>query len=297
VFGEVSAFDPQLFQTPTDCARELLAAGASPRYTPLEVAQWLADLASQIDAGLTEARSHPQPAGGPVGFRRVEEDVLIQRGLAVFLAAKLRSAVLWAIYINTGSAQAASEAIARYREGRDAWEKMARRAAHVYRPDLTYGGGRLGGHWLDRITSFDQDIESMRARSKGASRIEIAVVGAAIRAALSAPARPIVSARHLPAQHFQGGAELTVTLELAQPAPARVRLRYRHVNQGEGWQSEPLSASGAVLRATIPGSYTGKRFALQYYFEIEDGTGRVGLFPGLGAQLAEAPYYVVQRGG
>ena len=59
---------------------------------------------------------HPHPA-----FRRVEEDVLIQRGLALFFAGKLRSAVLWRIYVITGNRIAGDAAIVRYTEGRTAW--------------------------------------------------------------------------------------------------------------------------------------------------------------------------------
>ena len=59
------------------------------------------------------------------GFRRVEEDVLIQRGLALFFAGKLRSAVLWRLFTLTGNPAAGEAAIASDSEGRNAWATMA----------------------------------------------------------------------------------------------------------------------------------------------------------------------------
>ena len=103
------------------------------------MAQWLDDLA----AAPRTARSRPGSLAGAAAaapaFRRVEEDVLIQRGLALFFAAKLRSAVLWRIYTQTGHRAAGEAAIARYTAGRDAWAAMAERAKCVYRPDISYG--------------------------------------------------------------------------------------------------------------------------------------------------------------
>jgi hypothetical protein len=301
-FGEVSAFDPQLFQTPAECARDLREGRSDARYTPLEVAQWLRALASRIGAGLAQARGHLQPrareAMFEAAFRRVEEDVLIQQGIAEFFAAKLASAVLWAIYEGTRSAAAAAAAITRYSEGREAWARMARRAASVYRKDLSYGGGRLGGHWQDRIDAFDQDIIDMRRRSGDALELSGSQSpAAAIRAALSPPARAAVAASHTPARDFQPGEALAITLRLARPDPARVTLLYRHIDQAERWQSQPMQAAGTLHSAQIPAGYTARRFALQYAFEIRDSRGRAARFPGLDADLAGVPYFTVWRPG
>ena len=98
---------------------------------------------------LDQARQQMGAGATKPAFRRVEEDVLIQRGLALFFAAKLRSAVLWRIYTQTGHRAAGEAAIARYVAGRDAWAAMAERAKTVYRDDISYGGSRhqrsLGG--------------------------------------------------------------------------------------------------------------------------------------------------------
>ena len=96
-FGTVSPLDPQLFSTINEHAGDLLVGRSNPKYSPVEVAQWLEDATAASTQGLTNARlqatSHTSPE-----FRRMEEDVLIQIGLGRFFAAKLRSGVLFEIY-------------------------------------------------------------------------------------------------------------------------------------------------------------------------------------------------------
>ena len=98
----------------------MLEGRANPKYSPIEVAQWLEDYTAASGQALASARlqatSHTSPA-----FRRIEEDVLIQNGLGRFFAAKLRSGVLFEIYTKTGNAEAGKLALAKYREARGAW--------------------------------------------------------------------------------------------------------------------------------------------------------------------------------
>ena len=54
---------------------------------------------------------------------------------------------------------------------------------------------------------------------------------------------------------------------------------------------------GHDFQGEIPAAYTAKRYALQYYFEIETGPAEATLFPPLAADLANVPYYVVRRAG
>ncbi len=83
-FGTVSPLDPQLFSTIVEHVGDLLEGRANPKYSPIEVAQWLEDYTAASSQALASARlqatSHISPA-----FRRIEEDVLIQEGLGRFL--------------------------------------------------------------------------------------------------------------------------------------------------------------------------------------------------------------------
>jgi hypothetical protein len=297
LFGNASAFDPHLFLSPDECGDALVAARVTGKYSPLEVAQWLEDIAAAATTNLAAARSQLGGATAAPDFRRIEEDVLIQGGLALFFAAKLRSAVLWRIHTLTGNRAAGDAAIARYTEGRDAWAAMAERAKGVYRSDISYGGRR--GHWLDRIPAFDADLADLRKRLESpatpARKVDPAAAERALQIATAPPARPSVAAQHTPAGKFRPGQPHTVALQVAAATPHAVTLHYRHVNQAERWQSVELKREGESFRGEIPAAYTAKRYALQYYFEIETGPAAATLFPPLATDLANVPYYVVRR--
>ena len=48
--------------------------------------------------------------------------------------------------------------------------------------------------------------------------------------------------------------------------------------------------------ATLPGSYTDSNYSLQYYFELKQAPDIASLYPGLGPDLTNQPYFVVRRG-
>jgi len=73
------------------------------------------------------------------------------------------------------------------------------------------------------------------------------------------------------------------------------RLHYRHVNQAEDYRIIEFAAQGNHCRQTIPGEYTDSPYPLMYYFELHDRHGQAWLYPGLQADLANQPYFVVRR--
>ena len=55
------------------------------------------------------------------------------------------------------------------------------------------------------------------------------------------------------------------------------------------------SADGGRYRAVIPGEYTDSAYPLLYYFQLRDLKGAAWLYPGLNADLANQPYFVVRH--
>ena len=117
-----------------------------------------------------------------------------------------------------------------------------------------------------------------------------------MKTASAKPARPTVTAKHSPVEKFSAGKALEISVNVASPTPRRVTLHYRHVNQAERWQSVELKPNCSTFAGEIPGDYTAKRYALQYYFEIETGPAAATLFPTLATDLANTPYFIVRRG-
>src|SRR5471032_70046 len=189
VFANVSPLDPQLFSTITEHAGDLLAKRANPKYSPAEVAAWLEALSAESGRALNEL-------GAPKDGRtqRLVDDVAIQRGIADFFAAKLRSGLYFALWQQGKSRQAGEQALAAYSSARGAWAAMAARAKNVYAADISYGDiPQRHGHWSDRLAAMDADIVAMRtavAAQPGGDTIP------ALAAIAMPPPRPVPDVRH-----------------------------------------------------------------------------------------------------
>jgi hypothetical protein len=299
-FGTVSPLDPQLFSTIVDYTGDLLAGQCNPKYSPIEVAQWLEDFTAASTQALAHARlqatSHTSPE-----FRRMEEDVLIQNGLGLFFAAKLRSGVLYEIYSKTGSTEAGKLALAQYQKARDAWATMAARANSVYRADITYGDVPMRrGHWSDRLGGIDKDLAAMQGKLQTPTTAAAAAgqnIEGAIRTATGKPNRPLVHCTHTPPSSFHPGQPLSLSLLVpgVHDAPNAVRLYYRHVNQAERWVSVEMQSGHEGYSAAIPGDYTNSVYSLQYYFELQRGADAAWLYPAFNATLSNQPYYAIAK--
>jgi hypothetical protein len=289
VFGNTSPLDPQLFSTCNGFADDLLAGQTSGRYSPIDVAQWLEDFADAARTRILQAERSPSGALN-VDFRRIAADVHIQAGIGHFFGAKLRAAVLYRIHEKSGSRAALEEALSAYRRARDTWAEFANRAKGVYVSDVTVGElPWLRGHWLDRLAAIDEDIADMAKRlESAAAAAPEAAVTAAIGRAMARPQRAAVRCAHAaPAQFHRRQA---LDLELQSTATS-VRLYYRHVNQGERFQTAELVQSGGAWRGAIPAAYTDSPFPLEYYFEVNHNQ----LVPGFQPDLTNQPYFLIRQ--
>lgn len=304
-FGTVSPLDPQMFSTVVDYAQTLLAdqpeAKSDAKYSPVEVAQWIEDCVASSSAALNEARRTARSTTSPE-FRRIEEDVLIQMGLGTFFAHKLRSAVLFEIYQQTGNPESGNLALARYEQAREAWASMAARAVKVYRADVSYGQiPKRRGNWSDRLPGIDTDLAAMQAKlgSASAASQPSQSPAAAIRVATGRPIRRSVPCRHRPPQTFQPGQPLSLSIEVSAsaqgPAPTAIRLYYRHVDQAERWTSQDMTNQSGRHTAVIPADYTASDYALQYYFEMESGKNEAWMYPGFNNTLSNQPYFAIYK--
>jgi len=283
--GTVSPLDPQLFSTIEEHAADLLFDQKNGKYSPVEVAAWLEYVSQQASQAITVA-AQITGSGKTAAFRRVEEDVWIQVGLGRFFANQIRTAILFELYLKTGDESAHERAVSAYERARDAWVEMANRAADVYRADVTFGETALRrGHWLDRIPAINWDLSAMRSFSREPGQD----ASKAIQAAMAAPNRPKIACRHTPVPQFTPGEEITLSCVAASDVTAR--LFYRHVDQAERWQNTAVIAD----KALIPAAYTSSAFALEYYFELRDSAGNATLYPGLGIDLANQPYFVISQ--
>jgi len=294
-FGNVSALDPEVFASVEEYVAEVLSDSPSGRYSPLDVARWLEDLARVATENLDHAAAVVPNPSAP-NFRRWALDVRIQAALGRFFAAKLQAGVDYTRYAFAGEVPSLGAAVARYRAARGAWAAVVEQAHGAYKDDLTFGPEPfLRGHWADRLAAIDRDIRDMETELARAG----AAAGTPATDATPEERRPEIPPQHEAPASFTPGVPLTIEVVAGEGRPTRARLYYRHVNQAERFRviemgHGEVDDGGGCLRGDIPGDYTGSPFPLQYFFELRDDAGRAWRWPGLGPELADQPYFVVR---
>jgi len=300
-FGNVSPLDPQLFSRINDYADELIKGPRSGKYTPIEggkytpieVAQWIEDYAETAAKNLAEFEHKANDKSTPE-YRRLDVDLKIQVGLGRFFGAKFRSGVLYRLFEQTGDTTALTEAIKAYKRARNAWAELASAGHNVYMTDVTIGElPQIHGHWTDRLPLIDRDIAAMEEKAAQAGKKTAPNIKALIQEVTGRPNRAAIAAHHVQPEKIRPGQPMDIELTL-EKSPQTVRLYYRHVNQGERFQSASMQATGKKFQATIPAAYTDSPYPIQYYFEIERAPQSVMLYPGLGPNLIQQPYYIVR---
>jgi hypothetical protein len=271
VFGNTSPLDPQLFSSIGEYAGEVVRGERSGKYSPIEVAGWLDDLAAAAMKHL------------PSGRRRMAIDVEVQAALGKFFAAKFRAGVYYAIFERTKGQEALDEASKHYRTARGVWAGIAARTRGVYVGDITAGElPWLRGHWQDRLAAIDADLAAMERQVGQAGGLPYLEPRVAAAFQHSVPAR------------FQPKHALPLAITASGIKPTSARLYYRRVNQAERFRSVEMEAAGAAWRASIPADYTDSPYPLQYYFEFHQGPARACLCPGFAPDLLNQPYFVVR---
>ncbi len=289
-FQNVSPLDPQFFSRISDFAAELIKGERGAKYSPVEVARWLEELASAAEKSLSTAGAFQSAE-----LSRAAIDVALQAGLGRFFAVKLRAGVFYSIHEQTGDRRSLAEAIKLYRSAREAWAQVAARAKGVYGADLS-SSDRFDerGQWADRLPGIDQDIAALEARiAKAVDRTDPGM-GDAIRQARGEARRDQPACRHLPPESFRPNAEVALAITVDGSRPASAKLWYRHVNQAERWQSVDMNFRNREYRASIPAAYTVSPYSLQYYFELRETPRNAWLYPGFTSTLTNQPYFVLR---
>jgi hypothetical protein len=291
--SSVSPLDPQLFISIDGYAQALVRKEFTPRYHPIEVAQWIDEMVSQSTAALSKAKKSLAGRMASPVFRRAEEDILILNGLGRYFASLFRAALCYSLFESTGDKKIAEKSLEFYRSALTSWREMATLAKSVYASDVSYGSTPVRrGHWMDRIPEIEKDVAALEAYFFTANVTNTGVDAVALIA--SPPRkRPNFTASHTPAQTFRPGSDLTLRLQAADPI-TEVVLWYRHVTHAERWHSEQMARNGQVFTASIPTAYTQSLFPLQYYFELRGETDAT-FHPVLNGTLSNQPYFAVYK--
>jgi len=104
----------------------------------------------------------------------------------------------------------------------------------------------------------------------------------------------VISAQHQLQKKFTPGNNIRLEITFNKKLQAVV-LHYRHVNHGERYNSIEMKDESNKYSATIPASYTNSPYPLAYYFEVKESPQIAAIYPGLGKELKNQPYFVMRQ--
>ena len=297
VFGRVSPLDPAMFSPANEFVDDLIQGRPHARYSPADVARWLEGFATVSSEQLSLAQQHVYDPTDP-SFRRVFTDVSVQNGLGMFFAQKLRAAVAFALYEEKGDLDCLRDAVYFYRAARGAWEGIIQQTESVYVDELGFGHfPHIRGHWKDRLPAIDQDLNEMEQllREKTVESTAFPTEPGKSSSDWLKPRPPMPTCEHTVPIGFEAGQPLDLVLTSASPRVHTVRLHYRHVNQVEAYRIETMTGKDGIWRYTITADFMDSDYPLIYFFELLDDDGHAWLYPGFDQDLANQPYFHVQR--
>ncbi|SEP73078.1 hypothetical protein [Microlunatus flavus] len=271
-----SPFDPETFDTTDGFVDDLLQGRASGRRTPIENARTLEQLSAQVGEAVAAARAGGE---GTPQLERALVDAEILAALATMYSQRIRAGVEVSLFTRTSDAARLGLARTRLQASRTALQAVIDLAAPVYVDDLAFGDRPTErGHWTNRLTMLDAELEDLDAR--------IAAAGEPGPAPDPVP-EPVDPVALELQRDDAGRAEL-----VGVPEGATLRLHARPLDQSESWSvvDLPVGEGGRAV-VDLPEDPTA-RYPLQWYLTLHLPSGAAQSFPGLGPDLVGQPYFV-----
>jgi hypothetical protein len=290
-FAAAEGSDIQQFMNPPDAAKSILERTDTAMRRPDETSRWFSQTADGILAEVAQARRAAESRES-TELRSTVTDLQILAGLARYYSWRLRAAVYYNLYRESGDLASFDHAITHEQHAIEAWRGIVEAAGNVYSDSLAFGVHRVGfsRHWKEELQLLERDFERLTAeRKKISPRPGVRPVTIPVRATDAQPA----AARLEPIDEARPGRDLTVSAKVTSAAGIkRVRLRYRHLTQFEDYETAEmtLDSKTGLYTARIPGSFIAPQWDLMYFIEVVDTQGAGRMFPDLEVQM---PYVVV----
>jgi hypothetical protein len=152
--------DIQQFMNPADEARSILEATETAMRRPDDTSRWFV----QTSDGILRLVAEAEKSGGTGSeFRATVTDLKILAALARYHSWRLKAAVSFNLYRETGDLFSFDDAIAFEKRAIESWTDLVAAAGDVYREDLPFGVHRVGfsRHWKEELQCLQRDLEKL----------------------------------------------------------------------------------------------------------------------------------------
>lgn len=282
----VSPFDPALFYSVGGYCQAVLDGTVDARYTPLEVASWLEDMATTGRAAIDEIEADGAPRDAQTERTLIDMKVLTR--LARFFAGKFRGAVEYGLFDRSRDAQHLARAVEYVEAAHAEYAAIDADTDGAYQSDLAFGVGLSErGHWKDRLMAMREDLFLLKRELEKSAGDASSTGPLELR-----ESRGRVDAELVAEEAFVRGEAFTVRLR-TNAALENATLHYRHLDQSKPIQTVAMRADSEGYVAEIPAEYTATTFPLMFFADVRV-PGELSVFvPALDDDLSNQPYIVV----
>lgn len=296
-YGSAEPGDHGLFYGIDEYVKDFLAGKLAGKYSPLQAALWLDNLAAETGRHLSLAEGTIEAGKDGAEYRAMKVDLSMLGDFARYHASKIRAACALAFWRAGDEAAYLQDALALLNSAIGFWESLAEKGRANYYHDLDFssaGSETRRGTWGDLTRELLADRESLRGllKSKGLEAGD-RLFGAYV------PAPPPAESRGMSAR-FPGSAKAGEALKIEaafssfgeiEAAPV---LHYRHTDQTEGlFHREVMIPGAGGYAAVIPAEYVSPEWDLQIYITIQGAAGSCSIYPGIYHPVYPYPYHVI----
>ncbi|MCL2318744.1 MAG: hypothetical protein FWC45_01560, partial [Treponema sp.] len=296
-YGNTEPSDHGLFYGIDEYVKDFLAGKLAGKYSPLQSALWLDDMAA-------EAERHLAAAEGKVKDKKAAEYLSMKVDLEMlcdfgrYHAAKIRAACALAFWKAKKKGAYLSDALLLLDIAIKHWEALAKKGKENYYHDLDFssaGSKTRRGTWGDLTKELLADRKSL-VTLLGSSKIK--EQGELSTSYEPAPLRTEkFSVGDFFPDHAKAGEPLVIAISLASFGESETTpvLHYRHTNQTEGlFHTMKMIRTSGGYGAVIPAKYMTPDWDLQVYITVQGKDGSCFMYPGIYHPVYPYPYHVIK---
>lgn len=293
-YGSSEPSDHGLFYGIDEYAHDVYAdQKAQGKYTPLQYAAWLEDLAAEtarLTAGLLAE------GGQQEEIRAACLDMEMVSHLGMYHAQKIRSAYALACFRETGDASFLPSCHAFLAQAIGSWQALADLGKREYYHDLDFssaGSTTRRGTWGDLTKELERDLQSVLALL---AENGIAASANEAPAHKMPPCKAVEIAADFP-EKAQAGQAVVICAAIAglKVCPEAPVLHYRQVNQLAGeFQTVRMEKAGEEYCAKIPVDQVTGSWDLMAYVTLQQPGQACAMCPGISHPKYPFPYAVIE---
>ena len=296
-YGTSEPSDHGLFYGIDEYADDITSGKLAGKYSPLQVADWLDELARETEAGLEYSENL-------IGEKRCSEYLAMRVDLSMlcdfarYHAEKMRSALALAFWRLKKDRSYLADAMVLLDSAIDYWSALAEAGSENYYHDLNFssaGSETRRGTWADLTVELERDRKTLAEILGTNGPDESRTLFRIWQARPSAVGLSCPSARFPETAH--GGEALQIDiLDAGIGEPEAIPLlHYRHTDQTEGlFHSTEMIRTATGFSAVIPAGYMKEEWDLQIYITVQGPSGTCQMLPGIFHPEYPYPYHVIK---